>query len=158
MPVIQVTEAVEIRTDHIYVISPAKHLSMVHGSLQVSTPPTQRDRHTSIDLFFRTLGETQKARAMCIILSGTGSDGTVGLKSIKEEGGIAIAQEPGEAEYDSMPRNAIGSGMVDFVLPVAEMPQKLLKLHQNAQLIELPHVRRAAHRARHDAARRYGLA
>ena len=140
MPVLQVSEAVEIRKDHIYVISPAKHLSMVHGSLQVSTPPTQRDRHTSIDLFFRTLGETQKARAMCIVLSGTGSDGTVGLKSIKEEGGIAIAQEPGEAEYDSMPRNAIGSGMVDFVLPVAEMPQKLLKLNQNAQLIELPHA------------------
>ena len=77
---------------------------------------------------------------MCIVLSGTGSDGTVGLKSIKEEGGIAIAQEPGEAEYDSMPRNAIGSGMVDFVLPVAEMPQKLLELNQNAQLIELPHA------------------
>ena len=100
MPVLQVSEAVEIRKDHIYVISPAKHLSMVHGSLQVSTPPAQRDRHTSIDLFFRTLGETQKARAMCIVLSGTGSDGTVGSKSIKEEGGVTIAQAPDDAEYD----------------------------------------------------------
>ena len=81
MPVMQVNESVEIERNHVYVISPAKHLSMVDGMLQVSAPPSQRDRHTAIDLFFRTLGETKKARAMCIVLSGTGSDGTVGLKS-----------------------------------------------------------------------------
>ena len=138
MPVVQVTEAVRIERDHVYVISPAKQLSMVDGMLQVSTP-TQRERHAAIDLFFRTLGETQKARAICIVLSGTGSDGTVGLKSIKEEGGITLAQSPDEAEYDGMPRNAIGTGMVDFVMPVADMPQKIIQLSRNAQLIALPH-------------------
>jgi len=140
MPVMQVNESIEIERNHVYVISPAKHLSMVDGMLQVSAPPSQRDRHTAIDLFFRTLGETKKARAMCIVLSGTGSDGTVGLKSIKEEGGITLAQMPDEAEYDGMPRNAISTGMVDFVLSVEDMPQKLMNLSENAQLIKLPHA------------------
>src|ERR1043165_9130259 len=107
MPVVQVNEAVQIERDHVYVIPPARQLSMVDGTLQVSIPKLQRERHAAIDLFFRTLGETQKARAICIVLSGTGSDGTVGLKSIKEEGGVTLAQSPDEAEYDGMPRNAI---------------------------------------------------
>jgi len=140
MPVQQVNETVHIEKDHVYVISPAKQLSMVDGMLHVSAPVTQHERHAAIDLFFRTLGETHKSRAMCIVLSGTGSDGTVGLKSVKEEGGITLAQEPDEAEYDSMPRNAIGTGMVDFVLPVAEMPQKLVSLSRNAGMIKLPHA------------------
>jgi two-component system CheB/CheR fusion protein len=140
MPVMQVNESVEIEKNHVYVISPAKHLSMVDGMLMVTAPSSPRDRHTAIDLFFRTLGETRKARAVCIVLSGTGSDGTVGLKSIKEEGGITLAQAPDEAEYDGMPRNAIGTGMVDFVMPVEDMPQKLLTLNENAQLIKLPHA------------------
>src|SRR5436190_124896 len=140
MPVQQVNETVHIEKDHVYVISPAKQLSMVDGMLMVSAPVTQHERHTAIDLFFRTLGETHKSRAMCIVLSGTGSDGTVGLKSVKGEGGITLAQAPDEAEYDSMPRNAIGTGMVDFVLPVAEMPQKLMNLSRNAGMIKLPHA------------------
>ncbi|HET8833069.1 MAG TPA: chemotaxis protein CheB, partial [Casimicrobiaceae bacterium] len=138
MPVVQVNEPVAIERDHVYVISPAKQLLMVDGTLQVTAPSTQQDRYGAIDRFFRTLGETQKWRAICVVLSGTGSDGTVGLKSIKEEGGITLAQRPEDAEYDGMPRNAIGTGMVDFVLPVTDMPQQIVKLMQNAQLIELP--------------------
>jgi two-component system, chemotaxis family, CheB/CheR fusion protein len=138
MPVLQVTEAVQIEKDHIYVISPAKELVMFDGTLQVSATSRQRGRHTAIDLFFRTLAKTKTSRAVCIVLSGTGSDGTVGMKSIKEEGGIAIAQQPDEAEYDEMPRNAILTATPDFVLPVGEMPQKLISLLENARRIELP--------------------
>jgi len=140
MPVQQVNESVQIEKDHVYVISPAKELAMFDGTLQVSATSRQHGRHTAIDLFFRTLAKTKTSRAMCIVLSGTGSDGTVGMRSIKEEGGIAIAQQPDEAEYDEMPRNAILTGTPDFVLPVGEMPQKLISLLENARRIELPHA------------------
>ncbi|HXU67222.1 MAG TPA: chemotaxis protein CheB, partial [Casimicrobiaceae bacterium] len=140
MPVQQVNESVQIEKDHVYVISPAKELAMFDGTLQVSATSRQHGRHTAIDLFFRTLAKTKTSRAVCIVLSGTGSDGTVGMKSIKEEGGIAIAQQPDEAEYDEMPRNAILTATPDFVLPVGEMPQKLISLLENARRIELPHA------------------
>ncbi len=131
---------------------------MFDGTLQVSATSRQRGRHTAIDLFFRTLAKTKTSRAVCIVLSGTGSDGTVGMKSIKEEGGIAIAQQPDEAEYDEMPRNAILTATPDFVLPVGEMPQKLISLLENARRIELPQCGRAADRARYDPPRRSGAA
>jgi two-component system, chemotaxis family, CheB/CheR fusion protein len=140
MPVSQVTEAVSIERDHVYVISPASDLAMLDGTLQVRATSRRNGRHTAIDLFFRTLAQAKKTRAICIVLSGTGSDGTVGTRSIREEGGIAIAQEPEEAEYAEMPRNAIAAGAVDFVLPVLEMPQKLLNLMETARLIVLPHA------------------
>ena len=95
---------------------------------------------------------------MCIVLSGTGSDGTVGLKSIKEEGGITLAQIPDEAEYDGMPRNAISTGMVDFVLSVEDMPQKLMNLSENAQLIKLPHAEELQPPVEPDTSRRADVA
>ena len=90
--------------------------------------------------FFRTLAATHKEHAIAIVLSGTGADGSVGIKNIKEHGGITMAQAPTDAEYDSMPRNAIGTGVVDFVLPVAQMPERLLQLWQNMQQIRLPEI------------------
>ncbi|MDB5888765.1 MAG: signal transduction histidine kinase with CheB and CheR, partial [Rhodocyclales bacterium] len=138
MPVQQVLEPVHIEPNHIYVISPNRHLSMEDGMLMLAPLNRPRERHIAIDLFFRTLAETRQERAICIVLSGTGSDGAVGLMRIKEHGGVAIAQSLDEAQYDGMPRSAIATGGIDFTLPVVEMPSKLLSLWQNARNIELP--------------------
>lgn len=82
-------------------------------------------RLVAIDLFFRTLADTHATHAACIVLSGTGADGSVGLTRVKETGGIVLVQDPQDAEYDGMPRNAIATGLIDGVLPVAEMPGAL---------------------------------
>ncbi len=79
-----------------------------------------------IDFFFRSLAQDQHERAICIVLSGTGSDGTLGLRAIKGEGGMVMAQNPESTEYDGMPRSAIATGLVDFILPPAEMPAQLM--------------------------------
>ncbi|MGL6245460.1 CheR family methyltransferase [Pseudomonas sp.] len=138
MPVLQVTETVRIEKNHIYVISPAQRLTMNDGALEVSSNDPREGRHASIDLFFRDLAEVHRERAFCLVLSGSGSDGAVGLSRIKEHGGITVAQAPEDAEFDGMPRAAIETGNVDLVLPVVEMPQKLLELWHNSQEISLP--------------------
>ena len=89
-------------------------------------PEAPRGLRLPIDYFFRSLAADQRERAVCIVLSGTGSDGTLGLRAIKGEGGMAIAQSPESAGYDGMPRSAIGTGLVDYVLAPAEMPEQLL--------------------------------
>ncbi|HEX5127781.1 MAG TPA: chemotaxis protein CheB, partial [Rhodocyclaceae bacterium] len=138
MPVMQVTETVPIEPNHIYIISPAMQLSMNDGHLTVSDLERSGNHHVAIDLFFRTLAHVHKERAIAIVLSGSGSDGAVGLTRIKEQGGITFAQNVHDAEHDGMPRNAIATGLIDFILPVVEMPQKLIDLWQNARKIELP--------------------
>lgn len=138
MPVTQVTSPVPIERNNVYVISPAVELSMNHGYLRVTPAAPRSGRHTAIDTFFRGLAHAHKERAFCVVPSGTGADGSVGILRIKEQGGVALAQLPKDAEYDSMPRAAIETGMVDLVLPVAEMPQRLLELWQNAQHLVLP--------------------
>lgn len=138
MPVLQVTEPVPIERNKVYVISPAHNLQMNDGYLRVSTPEPRRGGHVAIDLFFRDLADVHKERAFCLVLSGAGSDGAVGLARIKEQGGVTLAQSPDDAEHDSMPRAAIETGSVDLVLPVADMPQKLLELWNNSLQIHLP--------------------
>ncbi|WP_249673453.1 CheR family methyltransferase [Pseudomonas abieticivorans] len=138
MTVVQVTERVAIEPNHVYVISPAHTLSMSDGYLNVATPEPRRGGHVAIDLFFRDLADVHKERAFCLVLSGTGSDGAVGLSRIKEQGGITFAQSPDDAEFDGMPQAAIATHMVDLVLPVVEMPQKIIDLWRNSQHIQLP--------------------
>ncbi|MDB5746219.1 MAG: chemotaxis protein [Massilia sp.] len=138
MPVIQVTSPVMIERRHIYVIAPNQQISMVDGSLRVDELDRPRGKHVAIDLFFRTLAEVHCERSVAIVLSGTGSDGAVGLSRIKEQGGVTLVQSPSDAEYEGMPSAAIHTNAVDFVLPVVEMPQKLIELWQNARIIELP--------------------
>ncbi len=139
MPVTQVTESVRVAPNHVYVIPPTKNLEMSDGHINLTEPePMLSGKQVAIDLFFRTLGETHKQNAVGIVLSGMGSDGTNGLKRIKEHNGLAFAQDPKEAEHDSMPRHAINSGLVDFVLPVAQMPERLIEIWRNASLIKLP--------------------
>lgn len=138
MSVTQVNEQVRVEPNHVYVIPPTKHLAMEDGHIRLSEPTRPTGRHVAVDLFFRTLADTHQTRAVCIVLSGTGADGSVGVKRVKEAGGLAIAQDPRDAEYDAMPRNAINTGMIDFVLPVVEMPEKLIELWRNMQRIQLP--------------------
>ena len=138
MAVLQVKEATKIERNHVYVIPPSRSLLMYDGHLALVPSQRDRGRHIAIDLFFRTLAEAHKERAVGVILSGTGSDGAVGLASIKEYGGIVVAQSPNDAEHRGMPDSAIATGKVDFVLPVTEIPQKLIDLWANARKIELP--------------------
>ncbi|WP_269502947.1 chemotaxis protein CheB [Burkholderia sp. IMCC1007] len=138
MPVVQVTESTRIEPDHVYIISPSNELSIDGGNLHVSRQERPQVRPVAIDLFFRSLAEAHRERAVSIVLSGTGSDGSVGIGHIKEHAGITIAQSPEEAQYQEMPQSAIATGQVDFVLPVAEMPQKLIGLERNARAIQMP--------------------
>ena len=138
MPVLQVSETVAIERNHVYVISPAQQLEMDDGFLRVSQVNKREGARVAIDLFFRDLANAHQERAFCVVLSGTGSDGAVGLSRIKEQGGVTIAQAPEDAEFDGMPNAAIETRNVDLVLPVVEMPQKLMELWRNSREIRLP--------------------
>jgi two-component system CheB/CheR fusion protein len=138
MPVVQVSSKAQIEPGHVYVIAPNQHMSMVDGLLMVDELERPRGQHIAIDLFFRTLGLVHRERAIAIVLSGTGSDGAVGLTKIKEQGGVTLVQTPLDAEHDGMPNAAIRTGAADFVLPVVDMPQKLIELWENAREIQLP--------------------
>ena len=138
MPVTAVTETVTIEPNHVYVISPNHNLAFDGGQLHTATVVRPYGRHVAVDEFLRSLAEVHQEHAVAIILSGADSDGAVGVKRIKATGGVAIAQLPEDAEHDSMPLCAIDSGVIDWVLPVSEMPQKLLELVNNAAVIQLP--------------------
>src|SRR5262249_14826177 len=138
MPVIQVTEAVPVAPNRVYVIPPASDLSMVDGSINLQEREEPRERRAPIDLFFRTLADTHGASAAGVVLSGSGADGASGLQRIKEHGGVTLAQEPEEAEYGDMPRSAVATGMVDYVLPVVELPNALVTYWRNAEAVRLP--------------------
>src|SRR2546425_2651651 len=145
IPVTQVNKRVNIEPNHVYVIPPNQTLAMRDGYLALSAMSGIESRRSPVDLFFRTLAETNEARAVSVILSGTGADGSMGVKRIKEYGGVAIAQDPEEAEYKDMPSNAIATGLVDYVLPVAEMPAKIVSYEEHfgiGQIPAEPHDRR----------------
>jgi two-component system, chemotaxis family, CheB/CheR fusion protein len=137
MRVTQVMRTVAIEADHVYVIPPNRRLMMTGGHLRIEEFPGH-DGRAAIDVFFRSLAMAHRQNAIAIVLSGSGSDGAVGLKRIKEHGGVTLVQVPSEAEYDSMPRAAQAAGIVDFSLPVAEMPDKLVALWRNLRSIALP--------------------
>jgi two-component system CheB/CheR fusion protein len=126
MPVRQVQEALKIERNHVYVIPPNRNLSTIDSHLRLSPLEEARRDRAPIDHFFRTLADTHGEHAIGIVLSGTGSDGTIGLQRIKEAGGLTLVQEPTEAAYDGMPRSAVAGGQVDLVLPIHAMPARLL--------------------------------
>jgi two-component system CheB/CheR fusion protein len=138
MPVIVVNESVRVEANHVYVIPPHHYLAMEDGHIHLSALNLEKGKRVAVDLFFRTLGDTHGTSAIGIILSGADGDGSIGLKRIKERGGLTIAQVPEEAEHQSMPRNAISTGMVDWVLPVGEMPARLLEFQRNEKRLRLP--------------------
>lgn len=132
MPVRQVSTSERVEASHVEVIAPRADLLMNDGYLQLAPKARDIGPAVAIDMFFRTLARDHRTHAFAIVLSGTGSDGAVGLARIKSEGGITFAQKPGEAEHGDMPRAAMATGLVDIVLPVAEMGQRLITLWANA--------------------------
>ena len=126
MTVRQATDGMPIERDHVYVIPPATYLSVGKGVLQLSQPQARHGARLPFDFLLHSLAEAYGANAICVILSGTGADGSLGLKSVKEKGGLVMAQDPDEAAYGGMPRSAIQTGAVDLVLPVAEIATALV--------------------------------
>jgi two-component system CheB/CheR fusion protein len=138
MPVSQVSQAIQVTRNTVYVIPPNKHLTMRDSLLDLMDPQQPAGRRVAVDLFFRTLSVAYGPRAVAVLLSGSDSDGVIGIKHIKEQGGLTVAQDPDEAEFDGMPRGAIDTGMVDWVLPVAEIPGRLLDFLSNEVRIHVP--------------------
>src|SRR5512140_3090135 len=126
MQVFEATDGVEVQPNCAYIIPPNRDMAFLNGTLQLLEPALPRGQRLPSDLFFRSLAQDQHERAICIVLSGTGSDGTLGVRAIKGEGGMAMAQNPASTEYDGMPRSAIATGLVDYELPPAEMPAQLI--------------------------------
>ena len=126
MQVFEVEDGVEVQPNCAYIIPPNCDMAFLNGTLQLLEPSSPRGQRLPIDFFFRSLAQDQHELAICIVLSGTGSDGTMGLRSIKGEGGMAMVQVPESTEYDGMPRSAINTGLVDYVLPAADMPAQLM--------------------------------
>jgi chemotaxis response regulator CheB len=140
IPVTQVRQRVKVEPNRVYVIPPNQNLAMADGHLDLKSMIGAEERRSPVDLFFRTLAETNEDRAVSVILSGTGANGSMGMKRIKEYGGVAFAQDPNEAEYNDMPRNAIATGMVDYVLPVAEIPARIISYKDHIGTIQLPEI------------------
>jgi two-component system CheB/CheR fusion protein len=135
MPVRQVAGDVPVLANQVYVIPPNKYLSISKGILRLTPPQVERRAmRMPIDFFFRSLAEDQQERGIGILLSGTGTDGTLGLKEIKMVGGMAIAQDPRTIQHGGMPQSAIANDAVDHVLPVGKMPETLLKYAQHPYL------------------------
>ncbi len=125
MEVFQVRDRMRVRPDCVYVIPPNKDMSILHGVLHLFDPIEPRGLRLPIDFFLRSLAEDRLERSIGVILSGMGSDGTMGLRAIKEKAGFALVQEPASAKFDSMPRSAIDAGLADLVAPVELLPVKI---------------------------------
>jgi two-component system CheB/CheR fusion protein len=127
MPVAQVTDPVRLEADHVYVIPPDRRLHIRDDEIAALGFDEPRGQRAPIDLFFRSLAE-QHGDGLAVILTGAGSDGAVGVRAVKESGGIILVQDPSEAEYPSMPRAAIATGIADFVLPIRQLAIRLVEL------------------------------
>ncbi len=125
MPVTQVQDTMRVRPDSVYVIPPNKDMSILHGVLHLLDPVAPRGLRLPVDYFLRALANDQREHGLAVILSGMGSDGTLGLRAVKENAGAVFVQEPVSAKFDGMPRSAIDSGLADVVAPVEELPGRI---------------------------------
>ena len=131
MPVDEVRSGMRIKPNSVYVIPPDARMAMADGVFTLAPRGKEPGQHLTINAFMRSLAEERKAQSIGIVLSGTGGDGTLGLQEIKAEGGITFAQDPASAKYDGMPRSAIASGCVDFILPPKEIAKELERIHRH---------------------------
>ena len=122
----KVTDAVTVEPNTIYTIPADKNISISGGKLYLEDRASPKTLNLPINIFFKCLAEDQKERAIGVVLSGTGSDATLGIESIKQYGGMVIAQDPDSAAFDSMPKSAIATGLVDFILPPSQMPESIV--------------------------------
>jgi two-component system CheB/CheR fusion protein len=138
MQVIQVKDRTRVRPDCVYVIPPNSDMSILHGVLHLLAPAAPRGLRLPIDFFFRSLADDRQDQSIGVILSGMGSDGTLGLRAIKEKAGVVFVQEPASAKFDGMPRSAVDAGLADIVAPVEELPGKIIAFLHHAPLIARP--------------------
>lgn len=138
MPVVQIKDRMKIEPDHVYVIPPNRDLSILHGVLHLLEPAAPRGLRLPIDFFFRSLADDQHERSLGVILSGMGSDGTLGLRAIKEKAGAVFVQTPASAKFDSMPRMAIDAGLADVIAPAEELPDKIIEYLKHVPLLVRP--------------------
>src|SRR5271156_1347403 len=131
MPVVQVQSEMRVEPDHIYVIPPNCDMTIDHGVLHLKDREPHRSANTTIDTFLRSLAVAHGSDAIGVILSGTASDGTLGLAAIKGEAGITFAQEPSSAKYDGMPASAIASGCVDFILTPGGIAKEIARIRHH---------------------------
>jgi two-component system CheB/CheR fusion protein len=136
MQVNEVHDGLHVEPNHVYVIPPNHSMAILNGVLSLLPRTETHGQHLPIDFFFQSLAQDQKARAIGVVLSGTASDGSQGLKAIKAEGGLAFAQEPKSAKYDGMPRSAIASGVVDFILSPEEIALELARIATHPYIAE----------------------
>jgi two-component system CheB/CheR fusion protein len=134
MTVRQATDGMLLEREHLYVIPPGTYLSVGNGALHLSRPLAPHGARLPFDYLLHSLAEECGSRAICVILSGMGADGSVGLRAVKNNSGLVIVQDPDEADFDSMPRNAIMTGAVDLVLPVKKIPKALVE-HSRGRVI-----------------------
>ena len=148
MPVLQVQESPVLRRDCVFVIAPDRELVIEGDNVSARPFSEPRGRRAPIDMFFRSIASA-RGDGVAIVLSGTGSDGAVGVRAIKEAGGVVMVQDPAEAEFPSMPQNAIATGAADFVLPLARMAKRLRDVaHSKEAVRSLDMDEPAAHELR----------
>jgi len=135
MPVLQVLDHMPVEPDHVYVIPPGRDLSLLHGVLHLFEPTEARGLRQPIDFFFKSLADDRQHNSMGVVLSGMGSDGTLGLRAIRQAGGTSFAQTPASAQFDSMPRSAIDADVVDAVAPAEELPAKIIAFVKRIRLV-----------------------
>ncbi len=127
MSVYEVKDGMRVEPNTVYVIPPNRNMALLHGILHLLEQSEVPGVRTPIDFFFRSLAEDRKEEAICIVLSGTGTEGAMGLRAVKGEGGMVMVQEPESAKYDGMPRSAIATGLVDYILPPEKMADQLVR-------------------------------
>ncbi len=137
-PVQQVSENTLLEANHVYIIPPNYNINAIDTHLRLSKLEARRQERAPIDHFLRTLASTHDGHAIAVILTGTGSDGTLGVRDIKANGGVVMVQDPNEAEYDGMPQSAIATGLADFILPVQEIPGTILRFSRTEPRVPLP--------------------
>ncbi len=138
MKVLQVRDESKVEPDCVYVIPPNKDMSILHGVLHLLEPSAPRGLRLPIDFFLRSLAQDQQERSVGVILSGMGSDGTLGIRAIKEKAGLVLVQDPGSAKFDGMPRSAVETGLADLVAPAEQLPEKIIAFLLHSSLIAKP--------------------
>ncbi|MDQ5987033.1 MAG: Protein-glutamate methylesterase/protein-glutamine glutaminase [Syntrophus sp. SKADARSKE-3] len=135
MEVFQVRDRMRVKPNCVYVIPPNTDMSILHGVLHLFEPTAPRGLRLPIDFFLRSLAEDRQDQSIGVILSGMGSDGTMGLRAIKEKAGLALVQEPASAKFDNMPRSAIEAGLADIVAPAEVLPGKIIDYFRHSLII-----------------------
>ncbi len=138
MKVVQITDLMKVERNCVYVIPPNKDLSILHGVLHLLTPTAPRGRQLPIDFFFRSLAADRHSRSIGVILSGMGSDGTLGLRAVKEQGGAVFVQEPASAKFDAMPKSVIDAGLADVTAPAEVLAERVVAFCGRSPGVDTP--------------------